>query len=1123
MASLPTEQKGEDSPFNGIKIEMTDMNTKNDSNNKMMSSSKHFSRYQSKMRTSVMFSKIENENNYDIENYSKKQKPNKENYEIFKKKIDNLHMRKFNPKTKQFDLQYDCCGDVFCDTEIPGHCCWSTSKATAVDERGVGITLYFKSLKHLIWNYLFFVIISAPILFFCLYSSKESSIEINSFQSFLQSSTVGNIGQDARQCFKDAFLFNTTTEYVMKCSTGNLAMSQTFAWGLFQKSKSQVDYEQQDCNLVDDTKLDKSQNNDIKDIPIVKKCQDQTSCTFSKADILGLFKTTDFTNSQFYAKAYCQGTYFTFPYYNFPKKYVAYIIAGIDAFIVLWYFLMVYFQGSAEEKAINNILKKKRTPSHFTIQITNLPPKIKSEADLMADLQEHIQKSVQTFANKERKNLTIRVIDVKISESQQEIIQQRKKGIIYKENLKRIYQFLEKYDKDSKIISNRNKVTIQMLQELIENLQHSSIKKKAAKELKAIETAYVDIGKTLEKIDKIENKSSIKYAWVTFETIENKTTAIELYQTTTVERCCAFICGCCDCCVPKEKVFQKKVINVKDAPNPDSILWENNDSSALILRKIISVIITLAVVVGSYVLIVWIRNRKQDLMQQYPSVDCSNPIFDNIDSDQGKKLVEYENNQPSGTVKVGYIYCYCKTQINEIFSGSLSQPYKGICNDWLTSYTLSQFLPYAAVLCIVVINVIIQFLFQALSQFEKHKLLDDQLKSFIIKTFVAQFINTGLILLLTNINFDITTTGAMQFLFGGNYDDLSPEWFKNVGTVIILTLLINVVTAPMVSCFFVFLRALFKCCDRGCSLDDTKTKKSTLNEWVEFYTGPEFMISFRYSQILGICFIGMLYSGGIPILYFISLLHLTVLYWLDKVFLFKVCKIPPNFDQQMATMARTMLYLVPFLHTIFSIYIYGNTDIFFEIQYLNQSIIDISSSNQIAEQFIVRVLQRQQNIAHGIILALLLLMFLLRTFLYRPIKACFSLCLHKTGMEKYLDKSQYNQKIQPYYKFMSGTQLKDDYNLLEFYLMEQEEKEDEKQSQKFQEQVKEKQQLIKKYYPEQKKQASDIVGIFSYDIRHNPLYRKLYGWDKRMVSPDVSMAMENQNQNENKQLQINIK
>lgn len=81
-----------------------------------------------------------------------------------------------------------------CDTNIPGHCCWSTSTKTAIDERGVGIALYFKGLKHLIWNYLFFTIISLPIIFFCVYSSENSNTQIDTFQDALQTTTVGNIG-----------------------------------------------------------------------------------------------------------------------------------------------------------------------------------------------------------------------------------------------------------------------------------------------------------------------------------------------------------------------------------------------------------------------------------------------------------------------------------------------------------------------------------------------------------------------------------------------------------------------------------------------------------------------------------------------------------------------------------------------------------------------------------------------------------------------------------------------------------------------------------------------------------------------------------------------------------------
>lgn len=103
----------------------------------------------------------------------------------------------------------------------------------------------------------------------------------------------------------------------------------------------------------------------------------------------------------------------------------------------------------------------------------------------------------------------------------------------------------------------------------------------------------------------------------------------------------------------------------------------------------------------------------------------------------------------------------------------------------------------------------------------------------------------------------------------------------------------------------------------------------------------------------------MLYSGGIPILYFTSFLHLLVLYWVDKLNIFRVCKKPLNYNESMQEMVRNILYLVPFIHTIFSIYIYGNTDIFFEISYIDDPMFNLSSSNAVVQKFIERVLTRQ--------------------------------------------------------------------------------------------------------------------------------------------------------------------
>lgn len=64
------------------------------------------------------------------------------------------------------------------------------------------------------------------------------------------------------------------------------------------------------------------------------------------------------------------------------------------------------------------------------------------------------------------------------------------------------------------------------------------------------------------------------------------------------------------------------------------------------------------------------------------------------------------------------------------------------------------------------------------------------------------FVNTGLILLVINSDFGAQDNkdipSQIKFLFGGQYNDLTPEWFNNVGTVLLLTMIVNVFSTPMV-------------------------------------------------------------------------------------------------------------------------------------------------------------------------------------------------------------------------------------------------------------------------------------------------------------------------------------
>lgn len=58
-------------------------------------------------------------------------------------------------------------------------------------------------------------------------------------------------------------------------------------------------------------------------------------------------------------------------------------------------------------------------------------------------------------------------------------------------------------------------------------------------------------------------------------------------------------------------------------------------------------------------------------------------------------------------------------------------------------------------------------------------------------------------------------------------------------------------------------------------------------DYEEIYTGPEFLIEIRYSQIMTFFFITMIYSSGMPVLYITAFLQMLATYWVDKF----LCKI----------------------------------------------------------------------------------------------------------------------------------------------------------------------------------------------------------------------------------------
>ena len=119
--------------------------------------------------------------------------------------------------------------------------------------------------------------------------------------------------------------------------------------------------------------------------------------------------------------------------------------------------------------------------------------------------------------------------------------------------------------------------------------------------------------------------------------------------------------------------------------------------------------------------------------------------------------------------------------------------------------------------------------------------------------------------------------------------------------------------------FFIYwgMRIGYRLLDRNfrCSIYDTK--KTTLQQYVELYGGPAFFIHYKYSSILNITFVTMMYGVGLPILFPIAAASIFVLYICEKLMINYCYRQPPAYDEKLNNNVLGLLTWAPILYLSF--------------------------------------------------------------------------------------------------------------------------------------------------------------------------------------------------------------
>ena len=206
------------------------------------------------------------------------------------------------------------------------------------------------------------------------------------------------------------------------------------------------------------------------------------------------------------------------------------------------------------------------------------------------------------------------------------------------------------------------------------------------------------------------------------------------------------------------------------------------------------------------------------------------------------------------------MHCYCRQllykaiQDGESIYGYLAHRFadgESYCEEWWPMYLLDNILIIAVPLIIIIINFISKTILRVMTRFEKRQSKPQEVYASAFNMAALSFLNSGVVILLINFKLDSFSDSSVP-LFKGEYEKFSSEWYRLVGSTICLTVAFMTLMPHVANVSMQILACMKRCWDRRCTCDLKKTRKLTQWDYEDVNTGNEFMLEFRYSNILAI-------------------------------------------------------------------------------------------------------------------------------------------------------------------------------------------------------------------------------------------------------------------------------
>ena len=360
-------------------------------------------------------------------------------------------------------------------------------------------------------------------------------------------------------------------------------------------------------------------------------------------------------------------------------------------------------------------------------------------------------------------------------------------------------------------------------------------------------------------------------------------------------------------------------LRVRRAPEPDVILWENleNRGFAALVRDSAVLVMSTFILMGSFGLILVLTSAK-DLLDTgaFPSYCADAPDPNQPNAQEAITWLKYS----AGIEQYRrMLKCYCDDCT--IGCGGKKDTEGTFCAEWHQNERDFIILSLISAVAPAVINQVLKTALKVIVKFEKKHTTNERDSSLAANIFYAQFMNTGMIPLILNMEVPYYIP-SLRYLgrnglkvLGGKFRDFSSQWYMGVGTAMI--------PAVLTACVSPNVAHLAKWPTQIAQMTMAKTASMTQTQLNNAFQGPEVELSERYAAMLNGIFVILMYSWGMPLLYCFGVVYFVSAYWADKITMLEIFKRPGSIDSTLVRAAAGKFQWAVYVHLAFAAWGFG--------------------------------------------------------------------------------------------------------------------------------------------------------------------------------------------------------